>query len=157
MPRRSRREAEPELTGPDLLLAIADRAVEQDLPYTGAFHDMVIDAFSGDDRLAALVARRPLKDHENAPVSVILTAAEVAGKELRDPQAFREVLRVGLILLAKWPEYLVTAHAHPDLVPGENSPVPREDVRDAARRQAHWRARDSQRRGHLPGRPGETR
>jgi hypothetical protein len=106
----------PKLTGADFLLAMADDARQSGLPYAERFQHMVMQAF-GDETLleTELVAKRPLKDHESLPVSVILAAYKMAWKR-GDVESRGEALLTGLHLLAKWPEYLAfSAERHPTL------------------------------------------
>jgi hypothetical protein len=109
----------PKLTGGDFLLLMAEEARERRLPYAERFQHMVSQALNPFDREAMLttelVAQRPLKEHEETPIRVIL-AAHKAARERGDVQARGEVLGLGLALLAKWPEYLVFgAEHHPTL------------------------------------------
>jgi hypothetical protein len=108
----------PKMTGADYLMYMADDAMKSGLPYAERFQHMVMQAF-GDEHEAMLttelVAQRPLKDHESTPVSVILSAYKAASKG-GDVESRGEVFLTGLMLLAKWPEYLAfgTEH-HPTL------------------------------------------
>lgn len=105
----------PQLTGPDYLVGLADQAAERGQPYADDFREMVMLAFSDEDFLvAAAIARRELREHEASPVSIVYGAAQAAISN-GDPEAFAEVMQVGLSLLAKWPDYLVMLERHPDL------------------------------------------
>lgn len=141
---RDYREKEGDVTaptGPDYLLAVAERASESGQPYSSEFANMVYGAFepsgiSGIPDVPAMefplgqlpkemVARRPLEEHEASPVSIVLGASEAA-KDKGDAEAQIEVLRDGLTLLAKWPEYLlITTTGHPTLAfkPTEDGPA----------------------------------
>jgi hypothetical protein len=107
------------LRGGDFLLLMATEAKERRLPYAERFQHMVmqaLDPFDGEGMLTTeLVAQRPLKEHEETPVRVIL-AAHQAARERGDVQARGEVMGLGLALLAKWPEYLLFGtDRHPTL------------------------------------------
>lgn len=104
------------MTGADYLMYMADDAMKSGLPYAERFQHMVWQAFGDETMLETeLVAQRPLKDHESTPVSVILSAYKAASKR-GDVESRGEVFLTGLMLLAKWPEYLaVGADRHPTL------------------------------------------
>lgn len=105
----------PQLTGPDYLIAHAHLASENEQPYAEDFEAMITDVYSEREHFAReVIAKRPLKDYEASPVSIILTAAERAASE-NDSESVAEVFRVGLTLLAKWHEYLLFgAEGHPE-------------------------------------------
>ncbi len=112
-------------------MAVAETAWETGQPYSSEFANMVYSAFapldipgipdlSGTEFMMGqlpteMMATRPLEEHEASPVSIILGAFEAA-EDKGDAEAQIEVLRLGLTLLAKWPEYLLmTPTGHPSL------------------------------------------
>ena len=102
----ARRRRGPALTGPDYLLGVASKAADGGQPFAGQFGMMVQTAFGPQGSLLIeLLAQRPLKDYEASPVSIVLEAYEMA-KRQGDREAVDEVVRVGVTLLAKWPEFL---------------------------------------------------
>lgn len=96
-----------QLTGPDFMIAIASTAAEQGRAFAAEFQQMVIDSFMGGRSPRETVASRALEEHEVAPVAIIMGAMEAA-LEQGDEESYEEVVRVGLSLLAKWPDYLKT-------------------------------------------------
>lgn len=108
----------PKMTGADYLMAMADDARQSGHPYAERFQHMVMQAFADEHEAmltTELVAQRPLKDHEKTPVSVILAAYKAASSR-GDVESRGEVFLTGLMLLAKWPEYLaVGTERHPTL------------------------------------------
>lgn len=103
------------LTGPDLILAVAERAREREQPFSVEFSTMVQQAILGRDMLLTeATATRPLDEHEASPVSILLGAYQAAINQ-GDAESIMEVLQFGLALLAKWPSYLAVMEEHPSL------------------------------------------
>lgn len=111
-----RKQSQPKLTGADFLIGVAEAAAQQGRPFAEDFRDMIADCFMGSDALPAVhQARRPLDEHEAAPVGIILGAMEAA-RQSGDRESLEEVVKVGASLLAKWPYYLLSrVDGHPDL------------------------------------------
>ena len=109
----------PTITGADFLILMADDAMKSGMPYADQFRHMVMRTFDMQEATSLetkTVAQRPLTEHEAAPVTIIAAALEAAA-ERGDKESQAEVLRVGLLLLAKWPEYLTTLpRGHPTLL-----------------------------------------
>lgn len=66
--------------------------------------------------LGELISQRPLQEHEDDPVRVILSALADAARA-GDRRGYQQTLELGLSLLAKWPEYLCSLfeNQHPSL------------------------------------------
>ena len=97
--------AEP--TGPDYLMAMADKASDQ-LPFAKDFRDMVFACFSGPDPAVsptAAIAKRPLTAEEQAPIAVVGAAFEMAFQK-GDMDSVEEILKVGMSLAIKFREFL---------------------------------------------------
>lgn len=106
-----------QLTGPDYLIAVASEAANSGQPYAATFARLAQESALGERPgmlLAEMVATRPLNDYEASPVSIIIGAMQMA-QQNRDSESCDEILRFGLALLAKWPEFLVMRQIHPDL------------------------------------------
>lgn len=109
---------QPQLTGPDYLSAVAEEAKERGQPWAEEFGAMLWNAFDTREPVLLIHAQatRPLKEFEASPVSIILGAYQMAMTN-KDLESANEVLRVGLALLAKWPDWLCsTADGHPELM-----------------------------------------
>lgn len=111
----------PQLTGADFIIAVANQMAESDKPFANQFLMMVQQAMLNEGMLVTqITAARALNDDEATAVAIIFTAFQMA-MEKGDREAPAEVLRVGLALLAKWPEYLAVMDAHPRLSLGGGS------------------------------------
>jgi hypothetical protein len=99
-------------SGVDYLIVSADETAG---PYAEVFRSMLVSVALGQDQLVSgVVANRPLRDYEAAPVAIILDAAQTAIVN-NDADGIKEVLQVGMSLLAKWADYLNLAldEGHP--------------------------------------------
>jgi hypothetical protein len=93
-------------SGGDYLALSAEECLRPDNPYGNQFKSMVWSVFMDDiPSVASAVANRPLRDYEMAPVAVVVDAAQKAC-DRGDAEGLKEVLLVGLSLLAKWPDFL---------------------------------------------------
>jgi hypothetical protein len=97
---------QPALSGGDYLLGISDTCQKQGQPYAAEFRRMVMQCYGTEELLIGeVIAKRPLKEHEASPASIIINAVELA-QQRGDTESIEEILRVGMALLAKWPDYL---------------------------------------------------
>lgn len=107
---------QPTMSGGDYLLGIADTCQKQGQPYAAEFRRMIMQCYGDDDLLIGeVIAKRPLREYEASPASILVNAVQLATQR-GDTTAIDEILRVGLALLAKWPDYLAaSADGHPNL------------------------------------------
>ncbi|MEE9177820.1 MAG: hypothetical protein V3U46_05280 [Acidimicrobiia bacterium] len=107
-----------QLTGPDYLMLLADKYATEGRPFAALFRRMVGDWMSelSHDSFRRSVVDREMKDHEKAPVAVIIGAVMMT-QDRNESESLAEAISVGLELLAKWPDYLVGEghnNEHPD-------------------------------------------
>jgi hypothetical protein len=114
--RASQGLTELDLTGPDVLMAIADevrRAGDVNPVLVAAFQQMLFDGFEGGVTTVEAgrrAAQRPLKDYEAVAAYIVGLALGFA-RDRGSEETFREVLQVGLACALKFREYLVdTGH-----------------------------------------------
>jgi hypothetical protein len=109
------RRRQPTVTGGDYLTVVAADAIDTDVPFADEFATMLDLTFGPNDHsFLEVVAKRPLKDYEAGPTSIVLAAARAAIAR-GDADGLAEVLQVGLALLAKWPHFLIGRELHRDL------------------------------------------
>jgi len=110
---------------PDLLLMAAVQAKDDGFPFAPQVEQLVVDSTTeAEGDIAAWYATRPLKDHEQTPVAVVLGAVHAA-LDAGDPALVDQTIEEGLALMARWPAYLAgSATGHPELALESSTEAP---------------------------------
>ena len=110
------RQRDPQLTGIDVLIGMAEAAAQTGRPLARQFSGLLASAATPGTPITALeeVAKGPLREHETVPVRIIAAAASLA-QERRDWETLYEVTSIGARATAVWPRYLMTTvGGHPE-------------------------------------------
>ena len=113
------------LTGPDVIIVMAEAATEHGDPYGALFsmlvQEMLVQRPGGPLFGHEAVATSQLEDYEDGAARVVAAAAHYAFQQ-KDWVMLREVATFGANALARWPRFLAsTADGHPAF---ELKPVP---------------------------------
>lgn len=105
-------QARAQITGPDILMVMADSLAKSGDVHPGyarMFGAMLEDCFGmttqPNSPEAVAISQRPLEAHEQAAMGVVFTALGFA-KDNADRETFMEVGKVGISLAIKFEEYL---------------------------------------------------